>query len=112
MRHEHQRHGQVQVVLVRESEIGFEKSQRFKDLLREYIATSPGPMVLCMEEVRFMDSMALSTLVAAKEWVHRAGFGFCLCSVTAPVLHVLRLTSLDTHLDIQPDLPAALRTLQ
>ena len=111
MDHERQFHGNVQVLFIKERELGFDVSQRFKRLLREYIAASAGPMVVCLEKVEFVDSTALSALLAAQRWLQQAGHPFCICSISGPVLRIIRLTSLDKHLNIQPDITKALASM-
>lgn len=111
MLHERTQHGNIQVVHIREKELGFDVSQKFKDMLRKYVETYAGPMIVCMDEVEFVDSTALSALVATERRLLQAGYAFCLCGVNGPVFRIIKLTALDSHLHIEPTLDKALASL-
>lgn len=103
--------GGCMVVTPRVKDLRFDVSNDFKQAIIDLIEERPGNMVLDISQVEFVDSTALSAFIAAKSRLAAKGKSMALCGQSKAVIGVLRLTSLDTFLNLQPDIDAALAAL-
>lgn len=80
----------------------------FKDRMRDLVAQAPPFVVLDLASVTFLDSSGLGAIVASMKAVG-PNRRFVLSGVTPNVARVLRLTRMDTVMEIWPglDVPAA-----
>ncbi len=99
------------VVAPKATDLRFDVSTDFKQALFELIAAHDTHMVLDLSNVEFVDSTALSAFIAAKSRLAVKGRTLVLCGDSKGVSGVLRLTSLDSFLNLRPNLQAALAAL-
>lgn len=99
------------VVAPSATDLRFDVSTEFKHSLFELIETHDAHLVLDLSNVEFVDSTALSAFIAAKSRLAVKGRTLVLCGDSKAVSGVLRLTSLDSFLNLRPDLQAALAAL-
>jgi len=64
-------------------------------------------IVVDMEQVTFVDSSGLATLIEGLQRVKKFEGRLVLCSLSKPVLGVFQLSNLDTLFEIAPDRDAA-----
>lgn len=94
------------VSLIGELDTGHERQLR--DTLCAHLNRSPAVMVIDLSELTFIDSTILGVLVAAHRRAQALGSALRLVAPPPFVQRLLKLTALDTLLDILPDLPTAL----
>lgn len=98
------------VLRVAEARIDAAVAIRFKDDVRRAAGAGPGPVVLDLGAVSFIDSSGLGALVATMKLLGPER-PLVLCAPTEPVAKVLRLTRMDSVFDIHIDAEAALAGL-
>jgi len=103
--------GDCLVVSPQAADLRFDVSNDFKQAIIDLIEEKPRHLVLDISKVEFVDSTALSAFIAAKSRLQAKGKALALCGQSKAVIGVLRLTSLDTFLNLHPDLDSALAAL-
>lgn len=71
-----------------------------REFLEETILQEPAYIVVNLESVLFIDSTALSTLVAGMKGSRQAGGDLRLCNLQQPVRMIFELTRLDRAFEI------------
>lgn len=69
----------------------------------------PDRLVINLEEVPYMDSSGVATLVEAMQHARRTNTKMTLCCMQDRVRSIFEIARLDTVFNIQPDLEAALK---
>lgn len=71
-----------------------------RDLLQKATLREPANIVVNLEKINFIDSTALSTLVASMKWARQQGGDLRLCNLQQPVRMIFELTRLDRAFEI------------
>jgi anti-anti-sigma factor len=80
-------------------EIDFSKSRELRDALRAFI-TNAGRLILNLQNVAWMDSTALATLVAARRQLASLSGKLRLCCLSPRVLGLIEITQLNRVFEI------------
>jgi len=99
--------GAVRIAL--RGELDLLHAYTFDAELRKVEEAAPPCIVLDLRELTFMDSCAMSRLVAAQRRARRAGHRLLLVRGGRAVQRLLALTALDESLEIVGDVPQELR---
>lgn len=103
--------GNCIVVSPKVTDLRFDVSNDFKQAIIDLIEEKASHLILDISGIEFVDSTALSAFIAAKSRLAAKGKTMALCGQSKAVMGVLRLTSLDTFLNLHPDRAAALAAL-
>jgi anti-sigma B factor antagonist len=79
---------------------------QFKEAVRDQIADVDGPLVLDLEEIKFLDSSGLGAVVAVKKMLG-ADRPLILAGLQPTVAKVFKLTRMDSVFEIHLDLAGA-----
>ncbi len=71
-----------------------------QDILQEAVLQQPAHIVVNLEDVSFIDSTALSTLVAGMKQSRQANGDLRLCNLRQPVRMIFEMTRLDRVFEI------------
>lgn len=88
------------VVVVLTGDVDMGRSVELREKLLEIIAEKPGVVVLNLEEVAFMDSSGLATLVEALQSSRRDGTVFKLAAIKPRVRSIFEISRLDSIFEI------------
>ena len=88
------------VVVVLTGDVDMGRSVELREKLLEIIAEKPKVVVLNMEEVGFMDSSGLATLVEALQSSRRDGAAFRLAAIKPRVRSIFEISRLDSIFEI------------
>lgn len=69
-------------------------------------------LVLSLENVFYLTSLALGRLIAQRQRMDRQRGRLVLCQLTEPVAVVIAVSRMDNYFTIAPNVPAALKELQ
>ncbi len=86
-----------------------EESASFRDILRALL-TETKQVVLTMDQIEYMDSGGLGTLVALCQTAHAQGAVVKLAALPAPIKDMLRVTNLLAFFDVYDSEQAAVRS--
>ena len=99
-------HGKIAVIAL-QGEIDLQQSPELrKEIL--HCLNDRWDVVVDLARVDYIDSSGIASLVEAFQTARRFGIRFCLSSVSAAALRVLKLARLDEVFVIHPDIQAAL----
>lgn len=101
---------QVTVISV-EGEVDASNSTDLGDSLDQILADGHKKLVVDLQNVKFIDSSGLGTLVRVYKHARAESGDVCLASLQPPVKRVFELTRLDRVFDIHPHLDAAVQRL-
>jgi len=102
-----ERLGDTLKVRVNEARIDAAVAVQFKDAFREAVTDPARRVVLDLEEVEFLDSSGLGSIVAAMKLL-APDRRLELAALTETVSKVFRLTRMDTVFIIHPDIDSAM----
>ena len=88
------------VVLVLAGEIDMKCSVRLRDKFIELLRDKPAVLVVNMEQVEFMDSGGLGTLVEALKWSRRNGGRLKLAGLAQSVRNIFEISRLDSVFEV------------
>ncbi len=101
------RPGAVRVTLA--GELDLASAYAFDRRLLEIESRQPAIVVIDLRGVTMLDSAGLGRLVSAHRRARRGGWRLVLVRGGRVVSRVLQTTRLDEHLDVERELPAAVR---
>lgn len=101
---------QVTVVSV-EGEVDASNSTDLGDALDQLLADGRKKLAVDLENVNFIDSSGLGTLIRVYKHARADAGDVCLASLQPPVRRVFELTRLDRVFEIYPDLEGAIKRL-
>lgn len=104
---EESRHG-VALVITPRGRLDVHAAAAFEQQLLERIAAGERTIVLDGAHLDYLNSAGLRALLRAAKQIDREGGRLVLAALTDNVREVLRLSGLDTVLEIHPDRAAAL----
>ncbi|HEX6344270.1 STAS domain-containing protein [Umezawaea sp.] len=104
-------HGEISVVCVA-GEVDTTTCESIRETLRTLLEHRPSALVLDLTDIDFFGSSGIATLVETLERTARTGVGFAVASDRSCVLRPLRVTMVDSVVDVYPDTAAALRALE
>ncbi len=97
------------VTRVRRAELDHDSTQSFKTELKSIIAAHPElPIILDMEEVEFLPSIALGALVEIHLNLKRNGRRFALAALRPSIEEIMTLSGLNNLLQIYQQTDAAI----
>lgn len=94
-----------------EGRLNADSSPEVKALLHQYIKDGTQKIIINLEQVPFIDSSGLASLVSALRLVRENGGNIILCGVQAQAQTIFRLTMLDRIFTIYPTLAEARQNL-
>lgn len=106
-----QRNGQTTILRPRGPIVGAD-AEHFGRQIAKTLQERPGPVILDVTLVPYLDSQALEVLVDATERLIRTGTALRICGACDIVREVLELTELASLFELLPDVPAALEGVQ
>lgn len=99
----------VIVTRVRRAELDHDTTIQFKDELKSIIASHPElPIIVDMEEVEFLPSIALGALVEIHLNLKRSGRSFALAALRPAIEDIMKLSGLNNLLQIYQQTDAAI----
>ena len=101
---------QVTVISV-DGEVDAGNSTELGDSLDKLLSDGHKKLVVDLENVKFIDSSGLGTLVRVYKHARAESGDVCWASLQRPVKRVFELTRLDRVFDVHPDLAAAVQRL-
>lgn len=97
----------VTVVSLTETSLNAANAPEVRDRLRQVIQGSASHCVLDLSQVAMIDSMGVSTLLAANRACRATGYQFALCGLQDQVKMIISLTKLDSVFSTFDSVPAA-----
>ena len=94
-----------------EGEIDMFTSPNLRDTLLPFFKPQTPAVIVDLSGVSFMDSSGIATLVEGLQWSKKEGRRFILTGLGDTVFNALSLTKLDHVFAIEPDVAAALESL-
>jgi anti-sigma B factor antagonist len=95
------------VVLEVQGDLDLETTPQLREGLQQLVDAGERQVVVDLAEVPFMDSSALGALVLIFTMLRDLGGRLSLATVQRPVASVLRITTVDTVIDVYPTVQAA-----
>ncbi len=98
------------LVLAPQGDIDLSRAPSLRSQLVAAIEERPGRVVVDMDQVGYMDSSGVATLIEALTTAQGRAVDFHLANLNEPVLATLQITRLDTVFDIVDDVDTFLAT--
>ncbi len=76
-------------------DIDLSKSQELRSAIRPILDSKPNKIVIDLEQVTYMDSSAIATLIEGLQLSKQSNIEFVLCSLTEGVRSIIELARLD-----------------
>lgn len=105
-----QEHG-IDVLTPRHDCLDAATAPEFRQRLREFIDGGAVTIVMNLEQVSFMDSSGLGTLITGLKGVEGKG-RFVVCGVNDQIAQLLEITHVNRVLEVFPDEAAAVEALR
>ncbi|MGE4556513.1 MAG: STAS domain-containing protein [Desulfovibrionaceae bacterium] len=105
------KHGDVQVVLVKESRLDGANSELFKEQLFQFVDQGGDKFVLNLSNVEFIDSKGIGVLVSVHKKLMGSGT-CCLCDLKLNVRKIFSTSRIDRLLHIYPTEDEAVAALE
>lgn len=86
--------------------------EEVKHELKPILSQENTKMILDMKDINFIDSSGIGCIISLVKAAKSNGSAFILCNLNKDVADVIDLLHLQMILDIQPDLPSALKRLE
>ncbi|HEV7654597.1 MAG TPA: STAS domain-containing protein [Mycobacteriales bacterium] len=83
-------------------EVDIETAPQLRSALAAAVGTGAASVVIDLAAVTYLDSSGLSVLVSAHQRARAQGSTLCLCNPSERVRSLLRITGLDTVLQLDP----------
>lgn len=97
------------VLVLPEGDIDLSRSPSLRASLRQAQSTRPGRLIVDLEQVDYMDSSGIATLVEALQNVRRNGGAMILCCMKERVRSIFEIARLDTVFTIVESRDEAIR---
>lgn len=92
-------------------EIDIASGPAFEAGVEQAVSAGPGPVLIDMGGVEFMDSTGLRVLIGAFQGLRREDRRLAVCARAFPVIDVLRVSAIDKLIGVHPTPEAALAAL-
>lgn len=102
------RHENGNVILRPEGEIDLSRAPAFRQAIAGATSTSPQRVIVDLEQVSYMDSSGVATLVEAMQNARRNGYTLVLCGMHDRVRSIFEIAKLDVVFQIVPSLDEAI----
>jgi anti-sigma B factor antagonist len=99
------------IIVALHGDVDVAKGLGLRDLLGELLGGPPGPIVVDLSDVRFLDSSGVGLLVTSHRRAKEDGRGFAIAGAGDAVRRTLQLTRTDRILSLHDSLDDALTAL-
>lgn len=86
--------------------------EKVKHELKPILIQENTKMILDMKDINFIDSSGIGCIISLVKVAKNNGSALILCNLNKDVADIIDLLHLHMILDIQPDLPSALKRLE